>query len=815
MSDSSEIEGDYDIGNIDLDQINAENKSSGMSSLGFDIAKSNIMSSINSIRTQLPDIQGSIHDITKDALSTVEVHNLQSDKKLLEEKVASLESEMRILEKTARHAKELEIELDMLSKDVSDLVGGVRKRGWLSKWHDTTKNSFIPKWTNRFFLLQGSTLSYGSSDADKSPWRTINLQHCKVTYEGTKQNGKYYVFAIYYVGIATFDNPDISILDPSFDKSLIFLSDVQSDPSSSSLLIRLSCADQAETEQWLELIHRAIIDSSRSASLDLPEGSTFLSKSPKMDSAAVTSTSSSSSSSTYSSTNNEIQKLRNDKKLNRSDSSTPQTKKTTTNDDHKTKSHAVIHFPSSMPIHLHSASSFLSSSSKNRQIHHYHGLIVLGVIVLVTNHFRLIIENLRLYGVLFQIPFIQLVSSPQVMGYVLSRFVLMNGFILATYLIEKTFCRSTVTVGRISLASLLHVIVITASIFTPLVLEYFYEENAIFGMIFLFISTIIWMKQVSYAHCNADLRRVGDNDDQLQLRIQSECNVHDTSSLTIILYPNNLTVNDMYYFMLAPTLSYQLNYPRMKGPIRYRYILSILIRMVVCSGLILLFVEQYVIPTVEVSAPSIHDNDIMKSMELLFSLAIPSTYIWLLGFYLFFHLYLNLIAELLQFGDRMFYKDWWNAKSIETFWRYWNLPVHHWFVRHIYFPAIRFGISKTSATFIIFLLSAIFHEVIISIPFRTVKVYAFLGMLAQAPLVVLASSIEKWVARVSSPAAGSVDSTKNNFSVIGNSMFWVTFCILGQPMAVMLYYYDFWIEAHNRAVAAKGFSVPLQTGDDL
>ena len=26
---------------------------------------------------------------------------------------------------------------------------------------------------------------------------------------------------------------------------------------------------------------------------------------------------------------------------------------------------------------------------------------------------------------------------------------------------------------------------------------------------------------------------------------------------------------------------------------------------------------------------------------------------------------LNILAELLRFGDREFYKDWWNAKTVE------------------------------------------------------------------------------------------------------------------------------------------------------
>jgi len=34
---------------------------------------------------------------------------------------------------------------------------------------------------------------------------------------------------------------------------------------------------------------------------------------------------------------------------------------------------------------------------------------------------------------------------------------------------------------------------------------------------------------------------------------------------------------------------------------------------------------------------------------------------------------LNILAEILRFGDREFYKDWWNAKTIDEYWRKWNM----------------------------------------------------------------------------------------------------------------------------------------------
>lgn len=65
--------------------------------------------------------------------------------------------------------------------------------------------------------------------------------------------------------------------------------------------------------------------------------------------------------------------------------------------------------------------------------------------------------------------------------------------------------------------------------------------------------------------------------------------------------------------------------------------------------------HQYILPTIEHSFVHMDNRDIVRVVERLLKLAIPSTMLWLLGFYLFFHSTLNLTAELLRFGDRLFY----------------------------------------------------------------------------------------------------------------------------------------------------------------
>jgi hypothetical protein len=89
-------------------------------------------------------------------------------------------------------------------------------------------------------------------------------------------------------------------------------------------------------------------------------------------------------------------------------------------------------------------------------------------------------------------------------------------------------------------------------------------------------------------------------------------------------------------------------------------------------------------------------------------------------------------------------------------------------------PLLRAGFGKLAATFVVFLFSAVMHEVVISIPFHHISGHAFLGMLGQAPLIVIARYVDR----------------KFDNAFVGNAMFWVTFCIVGQPMGVMMYYFD-------------------------
>ena len=176
------------------------------------------------------------------------------------------------------------------------------------------------------------------------------------------------------------------------------------------------------------------------------------------------------------------------------------------------------------------------------------------------------------------------------------------------------------------------------------------------------------------------------------------------------------------------------------------------------------------------------------------------------SFYCIFHAMLNVLAELLRFGDRNFYNDWWNASSVGQYWRNWNLPVHNYFIRHVYIPMVKRGWGKEFASATVFFISAVLHELIVAVPSHNViqkkkkkkkkkknpsdyiSFYyccyyfaksqvcgvAFLAILIQIPLVTITKPLE----RLEGP-----------WKSIGNCFFWLSLCLLGQPSAVLFYFY--------------------------
>uniref|UniRef100_A0A3Q3XE00 O-acyltransferase n=1 Tax=Mola mola TaxID=94237 RepID=A0A3Q3XE00_MOLML len=231
----------------------------------------------------------------------------------------------------------------------------------------------------------------------------------------------------------------------------------------------------------------------------------------------------------------------------------------------------------------------------------------------------------------------------------------------------------------------------------------------------------------------------------------------------------------MYYFVFAPTLCYQLNFPR-SPRIRKSFLMRRLFEMLFFMQLLVGLIQQWMVPTIQNSMKPFQEMDFSRMVERLLKLAVPNHLIWLIFFYWFFHSSMNFVAELLQFGDREFYKDWWNSESVTYFWANWNIPVHKWCLRHFYKPMLRKGINKFLAQTAVFLVSAFFHEYLVSIPLKMFRLWAFMGMMAQVPLAWFVSRF-----------------LNGNY---GNVAVWISL-IIGQPVAVLMYVHDYYVTHHG------------------
>jgi len=98
-----------------------------------------------------------------------------------------------------------------------------------------------------------------------------------------------------------------------------------------------------------------------------------------------------------------------------------------------------------------------------------------------------------------------------------------------------------------------------------------------------------------------------------------------------------------------------MEYPQ-SPPVRVRWLARRLLELLAYAGLLLFIVDQYLEPSIMNSLRPFHESNVLRICERVLKLSLPFMYVWLTIFYAFFHLWLNLCAELTRFGDREFYK---------------------------------------------------------------------------------------------------------------------------------------------------------------
>ena len=298
------------------------------------------------------------------------------------------------------------------------------------------------------------------------------------------------------------------------------------------------------------------------------------------------------------------------------------------------------------PVHMQAKSSPLSTENRPGE-QNYRGFFNLGVIILVIANMSLILDNLHAHGLQVSLPRWTIAEEGVVCenefmcgftGTLIQSFASYAFSVSSAYLIE---CLRLNRLISEPVCISLHVLLGAINFVVPIYWVWVSQTHPLFCMIYMFEAVVIWLKLISYAHVNKDLRaqrfqKLGDKsglslsrhtDSGSSSRPLTPRSAADKASTItnsgssfalqdhapsyklydgnakpinnpikdceppFVSYPANLTPSNLIYFCMAPTLCYQLNYPRSLR-IRWPYVLSIFIRFFLFGSFLTFGIQQ-------------------------------------------------------------------------------------------------------------------------------------------------------------------------------------------------------------------------------
>ncbi|KAL7402446.1 hypothetical protein ABVT39_015065 [Epinephelus coioides] len=401
--------------------------------------------------------------------------------------------------------------------------------------------------------------------------------------------------------------------------------------------------------------------------------------------------------------------------------------------------------------------------SSNSSFTGYRGVLNWIIILLVLSHAHLLLENFIQHGFLIDVKKVleHLIEDncnwPSV-----NLILAANMFAIVALLLERSQEKgmlSPTTGHRLHLINLGLLLLFPAAV---IVHEHTISTGGAFFSLWFY--TALGMKLYSYQETNRWYR-------QAHLTDAERDKDHPVAPKA---FNEQLTFRDLYYFLFAPTLCYQRGFP-CTPKVRINKLLHRLLEMVIVIQIMVGIVQQWIEPIFQRSENSFSSMDITMRVEHLVGLVAPTHFLWLLFFFLC-HSYLNFLAELMRFGDRHFYGDWWNATTLINFWENWNIPFQKWCHRHVYTRLVEKNVPPSRAELVVFLMSAALFEYMIALPLHSCRLWIFLMMLVELLVAVFLANY-----------------FQGNY---GNGLVWLCL-LLGPLLAVSTYFHDHYISLHH------------------
>ncbi|CAK1552130.1 unnamed protein product [Leptosia nina] len=168
------------------------------------------------------------------------------------------------------------------------------------------------------------------------------------------------------------------------------------------------------------------------------------------------------------------------------------------------------------------------------------------------------------------------------------------------------------------------------------------------------------------------------------------------------------------YFLFAPTLLYRDSYPRTKK-IRWGIVLFHFSEVAAVIFYNCFLWERFILPywSDYGKKPQVEAGTVVRGM---FACVLPGLISFLCGFYCLLHAWHNAFAEIMTFGDRRFYEDWWTKSRYSNYYRAWNLVVSSWLRDYIFRPIAPYA-GRPVAYVVVFFVSSVAHEIILALSF--------------------------------------------------------------------------------------------------
>ena len=203
------------------------------------------------------------------------------------------------------------------------------------------------------------------------------------------------------------------------------------------------------------------------------------------------------------------------------------------------------------------------------------------------------------------------------------------------------------------------------------------------------------------------------------------------------------TLKSLAYYMVAPVLIFRSSsaYPSLGRGRRVQVILGNLFDILMLGFWGFLVYRRLYEPTIWQLGVTAYSHLSVDYVITVIWSSILLGWCNLMGIGIgFLHSWLNMWAEILDFGDRQFYKSWWHVRGINEFMRTWNFLIHSWISAYFYQPVRSLTGSKQMSQLAVILGSAFIHDYIMSLSFGFItSVFSAIVICVVIPTFVFAS----------------------------------------------------------------------------